>query len=263
MKYKILTALTIFLAFLPYAKIFAQTNIQSELNKILATENVEQRIILADTFCAKLADMIKSGIKAEKIDAPQRVSQLFSQDKNAGIYTWSIPAERGMYKYYGIVKSAKGIFILQDINLKNEYMTDEKFANGKWYGAVYYDIIETDLNGKKAYTLLGNDLKGILSNKKIIDVLTFDNDGKPVFGAEIFEKPNHFRLVFEYNARSAMYLQYDTEKKMIIYSFLVPVNPYFEGDYRFYVADISYDGLIYRNGKWTFVENVTLEKKVK
>ncbi|MDR2292713.1 MAG: hypothetical protein LBE11_04480 [Prevotellaceae bacterium] len=261
MKYKFLIPLTIFSAFLSCSRIFAQTDIQNELNKILAIENVEQRIISADTFCAKFAEIVKIGIKAEKIDAPQRISQLFSEDKNVGIYTWSIPTERGMYKYYGIVKSPKGIFILQDANLKNEYMTDEKFTDGKWYGAVYFDIIETNLNGTKAYTLLGNDLKGILSNKKIVDVLTFDNEEKPVFGATIFEKPNHFRLIFEYNVRSVMYLRYNHEKKMIIYSFLIPINPGFEGDYRFYVADLSYDGLIYRNEKWTLVENVTLEKK--
>jgi hypothetical protein len=51
-------------------------------------------------------------------------------------------------------------------------------------------------------------------------------------------------------------MQYNIEKKMIIYNFLVPVNPNFEGDYRFYVPDISYDGLIFKNGKWTLVEGI-------
>ncbi|MDR2064392.1 MAG: hypothetical protein LBP85_01580 [Prevotellaceae bacterium] len=259
MKYKFLIV-TVFSAFFTCGSMLAQNDIQNELSRILAIENVEQRIISADTFRTKLADMIKTGINAEKIAAPQRISQLFSKDKNVGIYTWSIPAERGMYKYYGIVKSPKGIFILQDVNIQNEYMTDEKLANGKWYGAVYYDIVETNLNGKKAYTLLGNDLKGFLSNKKIIDVLTFDNEEKPVFGAEIFEKQNHFRMIFEYNARSSMHLVYNRKKGMIIYSLLVPMNPAFEGDYRFYVADLSFDGLTYKNGKWTLVENVRLEK---
>jgi hypothetical protein len=236
--------------------IFAQGNIQNELNRILADENAEQRIISADTFCTRLADMISVGVNAEKIDAPKRISQLFSKDKTVGIYTWSIPTERGMYKYYGIVKSPKGIFILTDVNVNNEYMLDEKFTNGRWYGAVYYDIVEIDISGKKAYTLLGNDLKGILSNKKVIDVLSFDDDEKPVFGATVFKEENSRRLVFEYNARSTMHMQYNAENAMIVYSILVPQNSMLEGDYRFYIPDISCDGLKYKDGKWMHLENV-------
>ncbi|MDR1197967.1 MAG: hypothetical protein LBK94_02990 [Prevotellaceae bacterium] len=261
MKYKFIIITTLFSAFLQYGKIYAQNDMQNELNRILAIENVEQRIISADTLCAKLADMISVGANAEKIDSLQRISQLFSKDKTVGIYTWSIPAEPGMFKYYGIVKSPKEIFILNDVNINNEYMADEKFTNNKWYGAVYYDIVETNINGKNAYTLLGNDLKGILSSKKIIDVLSFDDEEKPVFGAAIFAKQDYHRLIFEYSARSTMHLVYDKKQQMIIYSLLVPINPAFEGDYRFYVADTSCDGLIYKNGKWTLVENVMLDNK--
>jgi hypothetical protein len=245
-----------FSAFLQYNKIYAQNDMQNELNKILAIENVEQRIILADTFCAKFAKIINVSAEDGKIDVSQRISQLFSNDKTVGIYTWCVPTERGMYKYYGIVKSPKETFILQDVNINNKYMTDEKFVNGKWYGAVYYDIVETSMNGKKAYTLLGNDLKGFLSNKKIIDVLSFDDEDKPVFGAEIFEESNTYRLIFEYNARSSMHLVYNKKQQMIVYNLLVPTNPAVEGDYRFYIPDISCDGLIYKNGKWTRVEDV-------
>ncbi|MDR3227300.1 MAG: hypothetical protein LBT56_06475, partial [Prevotellaceae bacterium] len=169
MKYKIFVITATVAAFLSSYKISAQTDLTNELNTILAKENTEQRIKSADTFCNKIAELISVGAKAQKLDIPQRISQLFSKDKNTGIYTWSMPTERGMYKYYGIIKSPYGIFILQDVNENNEYMINEKFENNKWYGAVYYNIIETDVNGKKAYTLLGNDLKGILSSKKVID----------------------------------------------------------------------------------------------
>ncbi|MDR0420747.1 MAG: hypothetical protein LBH30_04755 [Prevotellaceae bacterium] len=256
MKYKIFIITVIFSV---YNTVFAQINIQNELNKILSTENVEQRIILADTFCVQLAKMIRIDATAKKIDAPKRISQLFSKDKTVGIYTWSIPAERGIYKYYGIIKSPKGIFILQDVNINSENIANKKLTSGAWYGAVYYDIIETNIDGKNAYTLLGNNLQGILSNRKIIDVLSFD-DEKPVFGADIFENQDYYRLIFEYNARSSMHLVYEKDRQMIIYSLLVPINPMFEGDYRFYVSDTSCDGLIYKNGKWTLVEGVPFER---
>jgi hypothetical protein len=256
MKYKIFIITAMFAALLSNGKTYAQINFTKELNDLLLEENVEQRLKSADTFCSKLANAISVGAKAEKIDILQRVSQLFSDDKNIGIYTWSVPTERGMYKYYGIVKSPNGIFILQDANTNNKYMLDEKFTNENWYGAVYFDLVETDINGKKAYTLLGNDLKGIMSNKKVIDVLSFDDNGKPVFGAAIFDDNNSQRLIFEYNARSVMHMQYNRENEMIIYSILVPMSPEFEDDYRFYIPDIFCDGLKYKDGKWIRIENV-------
>lgn len=239
----------------------AAQDLQKELDAILVEENVAERMKLADTFSTKLANILKLGTKAEKIDIPQRISQVVAPDKRIGIYTWSIPTEKGMYKYYGILKSPKGVFILDDVNTDNKSMSSEKFTDNKWYGAIYYDIVKISAGGKPAYTLLGNDLKGILSNKKIIEILSFDSNDNPVFGENVFEGNDNCRIIFEYNARSSMYMRYRHDLKMIVYNFLVPVNPNFEGDYRFYVADISYDGLTFKNGKWTLVENVVFERE--
>jgi len=260
MKYKIFILTALFTAIFVNEKIAAQ-DLQNELNAILSEKNVEIRIKLADTFNTKLADIIKLGANAEKIDIPQRISQTVSRDKNVGIYTWSLPTERGMYKYYGILKSPKGTFILDDINTNNEHLSNEKFTDYKWYGAIYYDIIEIAINGKRAYTLLGNDLKGVLSSKKVIEILSFDNNGNPVFGDNVFDGKDNCRMIFEYNARASMYMRYHPEIKTIVYNFLIPINPNFEGDYRFYVADSSYDGLTFKNGKWTFVEYVVFERE--
>ena len=260
MKYKIFILTAVITAILLNGKIVAQ-DLQKELNAILTEANVDVRIKLADTFNNKLAEIIKLGAKAENVDIPKRISQVISRDKSVGIYTWSVPTERGMYKYYGILKSPKGIFILDDVNTNNEYMNNEKFTDNKWYGAIYYDIIEITISGKRAYTLLGNDLKGILSKKKIIDILSFDNNENPVFGENVFAGKDNYRIIFEYNARSAMYMRYSRALKTIVYNFLVPVNPNFEGDYRFYVADITYDGLTFKNGKWTKIENVVFERE--
>ena len=260
MKYKIFILTATIAAILTNGKIVAQ-QLQNELNAVFAEEKIDVRIKLADTLNVKLADIIKLGAKAEKIDVPQRISQIVSRDKSVEIYTWSLPTERGMYKYYGIVKSPKGTFILDDINTSNEHMSNEKFTDSKWYGAVYYDIVEIVISGKRAYTLLGNDLKGILSSKKVIEILSFDDKGNPVFGDNVFENKDNCRIIFEYNARSSMYLRYHPEIKTIVYNPLEPVNPNFEGDYRFYVPDYSYDGLTFKNGKWTFVEDVTFNRK--
>jgi len=260
MKYKFIITIISFIAIFSSNKISAQSELQTEINSIIAEENVERRIQLADTFNIKLRDIISVEEKAKKIDVPERISQLFSKDNNVGIYTWCIQTQRGMYKYYCILKSPKGTFILEDVN-GDENIATEKLIENNWYGAVYYDIIDIDIDGKKAYTLIGNDLKGILSNKKIIDVLSFDDDGNAVFGAPIFENKLQQRLIFEYSARSTMYMRYNEDMKMIIYNFLIPIDPNFARDHRFYVPDSSYDGLVYKNGVWTLQENVTFDRE--
>jgi hypothetical protein len=261
MKYNFLITIAAFFAIFSSNKISAQSELHTELKSILAIENTEQRIRLADTFNNKLKDIISAEKEAKKIDIPERISQVFSQDKCVRIYTWCIRTERGMYKYYGILKTPKGTFLLEDVNINNENITAEKLTDNKWYGAVYFDIIEIDVNGKKSYTLLGNDLKGALSNKKIIDVLSFNDDENPVFGASVFEKKSEQRLIFEYNVRSTMYMHYNKLMKMIIYEILIPMSEEFADDHRFYVPDNSYDGLTFKNEVWTLSEDVTFEEE--
>jgi hypothetical protein len=48
---------------------------------------------------------------------------------------------------------------------------------------------------------------------------------------------------------------------MIIYNLLIPITPEFANDHRFYVPDYSYDGLTFKNGVWTFSEDVTFDRE--
>jgi hypothetical protein len=122
-----------------------------------------------------------------------------------------------------------------------------------WYGALYYRIIpiETRFN-EIHYTLLGFDPHDFLTNKKIVEVLRFDEQNKPVFGASIFRNRKNIsnRLIFEYSEFATMTLQYEDKKEMIVYDHLSPSSPKYKGQYEFYGPDFSYDGLKYEKGIW-------------
>src|SRR4029077_8413962 len=100
---------------------------------------------------------------------------------------------------------------------------DTSGNNFGWIGAVYYRIIQTQSSGKKYYTLLGYDENNIRSNKKIVEVLTFENS-EPIFGGSYFtvteiNPAERFgkRLVLEYKKNASPRLVYDTDQDMIIY----------------------------------------------
>ena len=68
---------------------------------------------------------------------------------------------------------------------------DSVRTRDRWIGAVYYNMIKTSHNGKNYYTLFGFDDNQVRSNKKWIDVLTFDSRNMPQFGGQFsFEKGN-------------------------------------------------------------------------
>jgi hypothetical protein len=94
-------------------------------------------------------------------------------------------------------------------------------------------------------------------SRKVIDVMSFTDDGLIVFGKKWFvsKEGARFREVFEYSAEGRMSLRF-TSAKTIVFDHLAPFQPGLEGDHRFYGPDTSYDAYILKNGVWTFSTNV-------
>jgi hypothetical protein len=126
--------------------------------------------------------------------------------------------------------------------------------NKKWFGMLYHRIIHTKVKSKDYYTLLGWDGNDKFTQKKIIDVITFDKTGVPHFGADIFNYQKKFpkRVIFEYSATCSMSLKYSTKKDSIVFGHLAPLKPQFEGQYQYYCSDMSFDGFGFKKGKWNY-----------
>ncbi len=196
---------------------------------------------------------------------------LFSPDKKFKLINWCIEKSDKTYEYYGFIQSKyedesksgkkreKKIQTIQlyplidkstEIKNPDNAITDNK----KWYGMLYYKIILKKVKTKTYYTLLGYDLNDQYSKKKIIDVLTFDPNGTPRFGADIFvmEKKYPKRIIFEYSASCNMSLKYSSSKDSIVFDHLSPIEPQLEGQFQYYCGDMSYDGFGFKKGKWNY-----------
>jgi hypothetical protein len=190
------------------------------------------------------------------------VGKIYATDRQMRIYTWNIPLADGTHLYYGHVQSR------QDGQVETFHLSHDRseapdtlssYTDANWYGALYYEIIPISCEEKTHYTLLGLDLNNVLTNRKIIDVIRFEN-GRIFFGAPVFRKGSSVtqRVIFEYSSRVSMMMRYDTTRGMIVVDHLSPSDPRFEGAYQYYGPDFSYDGFRFADCQWNHVEDLDL-----
>jgi hypothetical protein len=140
---------------------------------------------------------------------------------------------------------------------------DSVRTGSNWIGAIYYGIVMKTFNNKKYYTLLGFDDNNMRSTKKWIEVLSFDETGRPVFGGPFFSmkdskenpKASFARYCMEYKKEGRARMNYDQELDMIMFDHLVvegnqPNQPFNK------VPDGDYQGFKWENGKWVLVDKV-------
>lgn len=196
-----------------------------------------------------------------------KIGKVYSADKKLNIYSWHLHLNNGNYKYYGLLqynsgKSRKGkeniiVHNLRDNseNLKNPVVLELSVDN--WFGALYYSIKRFKHKRKTIYALMGYDFHDNYSQKKLIEILEIDKNGKTVFAGKFDMDFQEFkRIIFEYSDNVAMTLRYDERLEMIIYDHLAPFEQIFTGSYRFYSPDGSYDGLKFNKSSFQLMKDV-------
>lgn len=194
---------------------------------------------------------------------------LTSPDNKFRIIHWNIPKTDGTHEYYGFIQSkfttkknkveSIQLYTLTDKSAEIRNPDNAITDHNKWYGALYNKIIVKKTKAKTYYTLLGWDGNDQFSQKKIIEVLTFDpNNGTPKFGADIFNYDRKYpkRIIFEYSATCSMSLRYSTKKDSIVFGHLAPTSPQLEGQFQYYCSDMSFDGFGFKKGKWNYGTDV-------
>ena len=200
-------------------------------------------------------------------DSVKSISILKSKDEVFRVFTWHLLTDDGRYRYYGAIqknnKEKLELYALFDNSGFVEHPEDTILNKDSWFGAHYYTIIETKKSKNKEYVLLGWKGKDTKLNMKVIEALSFDKNGAPVFGAPIFKYKDKTksRVVFQYSASVSMLLRYLPSKKWIVYDHLAAPNPKGEGMYELYGPDLSYDGLKYKRKKWTLMEEIDLRNE--
>jgi hypothetical protein len=186
------------------------------------------------------------------------IGRVLTSDQQVRIFTWNMENEKGLHTYSGLIQHHHSekknqfnkVFILNDQSEKIKNPDKAILDENNWYGALYYNSAVFKHRKENYYVLLGFDFNNAFSNKKIIEILQFD-DNSLKFGKDIRRETDTVqRMIFEYSAETVLTLRYDNAIDQIVFDHLAPLNPMFNGVYRFYVPDGSYDSLEFNKGEF-------------
>ena len=199
----------------------------------------------------------------------ENIGKQTSPNSKIRLFTWNIPGPKRTQNYFGLVvlNQQDTVSIFELIDKRSEFAKPhaEQGTPQKWFGALYYEIVEQTTNNDTYYVLLGIDLNDVFSSKRIIEVLSIGQDGNIIFGRPIFRLNKNImnRVVFEYSSRATMVLRWDKSYNSIVFSSLMPLQPSFAGNYQYYVPGAMFNGFTFDGAYWNFVEDMDVRNSVR
>lgn len=219
-------------------------------------------------------DFVPTLIRALKVknsfyypfDSVLGISKLYAPDSSFRIITWYLEVDDYIGYQKGLIqhRTSDGSLKLNFLFDNSDWTDNSKTSvctDSTWIGAVYYNIIQTQYKGKNYYTLFGIDREGVRTTKKWIEVLSFDNNKRPVFGGKFTFKEDslprpalaRFNLEFKKDAR--IYVNYEPDLKMILFDHLISETDEPDSPWTF-VPDGDYEGFKWQNGQWVHIDKV-------
>jgi hypothetical protein len=228
-------------------------------NRVLSTVSDQEKVRLNDSIVL-LMDSYTAADSAfdYKLKDLRFLGQISSSDSKVKIYTWNLILREGSNRYfcYLLYRSGKRsehkVTKLTGENQREEISTVRIYTPADWYGALYYAIQPF----RKDYIVLGLDFGTNLVSRKIIDVLSFDENGSVSFGKEILYKSGSpfFREVIEYTSEGVVSMRF-LKKGLIVFDHLDTFSTGSETA-KSKGAGLSFDGYVFKRGVWTFTEGI-------
>ena len=105
--------------------------------------------------------------------------------------------------------------------------------------------------------MLGVDFGNPMISRKILDVLSFSEDGSLVLGKKIFKTEDKLlcRDFFEYSSSAVMSLRFNSDSSAV-FDHLVPFETTNQQGKKSYGPEYSYDAYSFKDNIWTFTPNV-------
>ncbi len=236
------------------------------LNDSLETERFAACRVLIKTLVAALKIENSFNYTFPQIKS---ISVLAPPDSSFRIFTWQLFVNDSTYRYFGAIQLNNSDLQLFSLSDRSDEMTTlpthEALPPEKWYGSIYYTLrqFDTKKDGRK-YLLIGFDAFEFFEKRKVIDVLSFGNDGRPIFGAPVFDREpiegeipglDEYRIILEYTSEAAVRCNWDEEYQKVLYDHLIPTPSRFGGGTT-NVPDGSVEGLELKKGRWKHISKV-------
>lgn len=195
------------------------------------------------------------------------ISKLYAPDSSFRIFTWNLQFDDYYSRQKGAIQmrtrdGALKLIPLRDNSEFTEKPEDSVRSRQNWIGAIYYNMIKTQFNGKNYYTLFGFDHNTVNSSKKWVEVLHFNERNEPVFGGPFFtfehdsipKKPK-YRLSLEFKKDARVLVNYVTDLDMILVDHLISETDQPELASTM-VPDGDNEGYKWERGKWVHIDKV-------
>ncbi|WP_116107815.1 hypothetical protein [Lewinella sp. IMCC34191] len=193
----------------------------------------------------------------------------YAPDSTFRIFTWELNVDREQYRHYGAIqRNAKDLQLIPLVDRGDDWLENPENAlvgADNWLGYAVYDILPGDTyEGRPYYFVLGYDSYSTYRRRKVLDVLYFDEEGRPKFGLPVFTTytdsglllADRARIILEYAAEATVALREDDELGGLIYENLI-MMPGSNGEGPVQVPDGSYHLLeIDQTGHWRENEQV-------
>ena len=243
-----------------------EQNMRNYADDIVNAPETADRAVADSFFTKALVQALKVPYSfAYPFDSLKTISRLYAPDSSFRIITWQVMKDFTYYRQKGAIQfhtkdGSLKLIPLYDSSPFTDNPVDSVRNNQQWIGAVYYNIVQKTFNNKNYYTLIGYDENDARSTKKWIDVLTFDENNKPLFGGRYFNYPNDdikpeqpaYRFCLEFKKEANARMNYDADLDMITFAHLTSENG--DNSARYSLVPIgTFEGFKWVNGKWIYV----------
>ena len=208
-----------------------------------------------------------------KFESLTTIGRIYAPRKDFRMFNWNHSNRDGTHRYFALIvfpgKNNEPNRVIRLTETTDSIARPDQQILGpdQWLGCLYYKIVpkHRGKDGKQYYTLLGLDMNNLKTKKKYIEILSFDSNETPQFGAPIIElnKWQKHRVIFEFSAYQSLYLEYNRIRRRIEFDHLAPLMPYLVGEYEYYEPDQFRDALKFRRGQWKHIKDIEKPKDKK
>ncbi len=229
--------------------------------KLGANQELEQRF---EDFLQKQASVDLP------VDSLKFIKRVAPDDDHFRLFTWAVPLSEHRYLYSGLMQRLQhgkpsGVAALRQGSMP--VLENETYDGQHWPGAVYTQLIEKK-DDQTFYTLLGwmGDEPG--KARRVIDVLTFGDDGSMQFGLPVFVlgKKVNDRVIFEFTSEVPFHLAWEEQRVpgkkrkkewMIVFNHLGGNDPAMGRMFKAAVpAYDQFDAFLFEKGRWVLHTDV-------